>query len=187
MRGFTLIELLVVIAIIGLLASIVLVSLSNARKKARDARRIGDLNQVQLALNVYYNEFQKYPYFAAPAAGTVYTLDQANTAFVGDASSGIGSLVPDKIASVPQDPSDAGAGSPNRYGYIPGDDQDPAQNCDNTVGPPSHENCTHYLLVATLEDDTNQILTNSNHLANGGFAATDGFDCTPATTYCINP
>ena len=53
--GFTLIELLVVIAIIGVLASIVLASLNNARRKSRDARRITDIKQIGLALQLYFD------------------------------------------------------------------------------------------------------------------------------------
>lgn len=60
-KGFTLYELLVVFAIIGVLTSVVIVSLNEARKKARDTQRISDLQQVQLALRQYKDVHGKYP------------------------------------------------------------------------------------------------------------------------------
>jgi prepilin-type N-terminal cleavage/methylation domain-containing protein len=53
--GFTLIELLVVISIISLLASMMLVSIKNARLDARDLKRKQDLAQLNTALGLYYD------------------------------------------------------------------------------------------------------------------------------------
>ncbi len=89
-RGFTLIELLVVIAIIGILASIVLASLSGAKARGRDAKRVSDIKQLQLALELYYDANQNFP-AASPitvgnttltAAGyiSVVPLDPSNQA-----------------------------------------------------------------------------------------------------------
>ena len=68
-KGFTLIELLVVIAIIGLLASIVLVSLQGAAASARDGKRDAEAGESSSALRktleVYYNANGSYPWNVA--------------------------------------------------------------------------------------------------------------------------
>lgn len=60
-KGFTMIELLVVIAIIGLLSTLGIVALNNARMKSRDSRRVNDVSRIQTALEMYYSDQGKYP------------------------------------------------------------------------------------------------------------------------------
>lgn len=59
--GFTLVEILVVVVIIGLLATVILTSLVEARSKARDARRKGDIHNLITALEVYRNNNVTFP------------------------------------------------------------------------------------------------------------------------------
>lgn len=60
-KGFTLIELLVVVAIIGVLATVVLGSLATVREKAKYTKRKMLLNQLEIALELYYGDHMEYP------------------------------------------------------------------------------------------------------------------------------
>jgi prepilin-type N-terminal cleavage/methylation domain-containing protein len=68
--GFTLIELLVVIAIIGLLSTLSVLALNAARARSRDAKRISDVQQMQTALEMYYNDTNSYPLSASITPGS---------------------------------------------------------------------------------------------------------------------
>lgn len=60
-KGFTLIELLVVISIIGVLATLIVTNLNEARGRAKDVKKKQTLTQLKTALRLYYNDFGGYP------------------------------------------------------------------------------------------------------------------------------
>lgn len=131
--GFTLIELLVVIAIIGVLASVVLASLNTARRKSRDARRVTDIKQLQLAMELYFDGVGAGNYPLANATACDGT--QTNVY-------GLNVLVSSNyIATVPHDPNAAAATSCYRY---------------MSQAPSSSR--TFYHLGAVLEDANNSVL-----------------------------
>lgn len=72
-KSFTLIELLVVISIIGLLASVVLVSMGGVRNKAKISKTQADLDSFSKAIQLYAFDNQVYPcaghYFSACGDG----------------------------------------------------------------------------------------------------------------------
>ncbi len=90
-RGFTLIEVLVTVVIIALLASVVYASLGDARKKAQDAQRSSDLQQIQVAIRVYRDANNKgYP---------------ASSGEVVVSSSGVGALIAQYLSGTVGDPT----------------------------------------------------------------------------------
>jgi len=163
-KGFTLIELLVVIAIIGILATIVLVSLNSARSKARDTRRISDIRQIALALEMYYDDHVStgYPGNSGYNCSTV--------AVPGEWTSLVGGLQAGYMTQVPADPG--GGSIPYFY--------------DNIGG-------TRYVLGAQLEQATNTALVtdvDGNPVGGvGGCNCADSNGVAGDTNryYCIEP
>jgi len=169
-RGFTLIELLVVIAIIAILASIILASLNSARTKSRDARRVADLKELQLALELYNNDNSQYP----PAGAGVYTAQLVSS---------LSALVSSGYISVlSTDPVGGGSiNGANAYTYQPlYSSGGTFSACTGSGATP----CNSYILKAVLENNSGNILNSS---ATGTFGTVT---CTASGTtypYCVHP
>ncbi|MDP3769823.1 MAG: type II secretion system protein [Candidatus Sungbacteria bacterium] len=138
--GFTLIELLVVIAIIGVLASVVLASLNTARRKSRDARRIADIKQIQLALELFFDGAGLRNYPLGTVAATCTAASQH----------GLEALVTNNyIPQMPRDPQSTL----------------PTNGCYDYSASSAVTGRTSYHLGAVLEETTNGALTGDKDAA----------------------
>jgi len=79
--AFTLVELLVVIAIIGILSTLSVIVFNNARAKARDSRRLSDVKQIGMALELYYDDKGRYPPPPTPTGTPITGLCLSNSGF----------------------------------------------------------------------------------------------------------
>lgn len=66
-KGFTLIEILVTVAIIGILATLISISVMGSQKKARDTKRTADASSMMTAIGQYKENSGVYP---APCGAT---------------------------------------------------------------------------------------------------------------------
>lgn len=82
--GFTLIEMMVVVLIIALLATMILVESSYARKKSRDLQRMADLTRFAGALENYYadNSQTGYPTDTFDSVVATYLFPTVGTKYL---------------------------------------------------------------------------------------------------------
>jgi type II secretion system protein G len=162
-KGFTLIELLVVIAIIGILSSVVLASLGTARQKARDATRVSDIKNIQLALELFFDGSQGYPANTDGANAHLFPAAAATNV--------TGKLVPTYLPQLPANPTGT------TVGYV----YKCTANSGTTAEVTTAGNlCGSFILGASLERTDNISLNNDNDAT-----ITGGTSITGAGTTCI--
>ena len=111
-KGFTLIELLVVISITSFLSSVMLASLNTARAKGRDAFRIQSLQEIQKAIELYYDKHGQYPACNRDSNGNLISNEWCSgcgnpTGF----KNTLNGLVTDNyLVQVPTDPTESQSG-----------------------------------------------------------------------------
>ena len=92
-KGFTILELLVVMALVSIVLSIIIVSTTGLKTKARDTTRLSHMNEIVTALNLYYTNHGRFP--IATSEITITSDDIMSVELEGD----------EVIQQTPTDPS----------------------------------------------------------------------------------
>lgn len=104
-KAFSLVELLVVITIMAILSVVAYTAVGGQTVKARNAKRLQDLNGIQSALELYFVEYSRYP----------------ETLEIGEATSTDDWKIPKKyLSKIPLDPKKTGTPAtdqPYKYGF----------------------------------------------------------------------
>lgn len=108
-RGFTLAEMLVVVSVIAILTASSAVALNGSLKRARDNRRVADIQSINTALELYYRDNEKYPgesYCDSSIGSCTHACPCTGVEIVGNWGSSpiVNALVPKYLERMPLDP-----------------------------------------------------------------------------------
>ncbi|NDB58411.1 prepilin-type N-terminal cleavage/methylation domain-containing protein [bacterium] len=158
-RGFSIIELLVVIAIIAILTAIITSNFATSKSKSRDAKRVSDIAQIQLALEMAFDKCNAYP--QGITVSSVIPLDPVSGTFCTKPGSNSNYTLGDFISVVPKE------SATQLYTYA-----------KNSTAP-----FVDYVLRAKLENDSSVLIDD----IDGTVFGTDCSDSANGYYYCVQP
>lgn len=159
-KGFTIIELIIVVAIIAILTAIMTSNFGESKKKSRDAKRVSDIVQLQLALEMFFDRCNQYPTVTDVGAG-MWPVGRVPS-LIANNGCPTGIMLSSFIGKIPAPPTTA------NYIYV----------VNNTY--------TDYVLRAKLETKTQALDDDVDGLLTA-LGNTDCSDASPNFYFCVQP
>lgn len=173
----TMVEMITVIGVIGIMASIGYVSFSGVREESRDNRRMTDIDQLQLTMRLYAEQYGVNGNFncgnGLKIDGTSAVSSNNGSGSCADGAQ-ILAFIDRHMGGIPHDPR--GPGDPDYYYYFDG-----AHICDTSGGQP-------LVFAVNMETDASNAAEVCGDVDgnDGGYLRTDGHmggSINPSTPY----